>query len=113
MGLTQRAGKMTAAAAAEVKVAVKAGQTAIISGNTYPIRDSLRKVGYAWQPNGQCWTKTYTADRVVTYIVHPRCALQVAGSMVYDDTHEARNARHDAARYGLRQIPGSCPDDTY
>lgn len=97
----------------EIKVQVKAGDIAVIDGATYAIRERLKKVGYSYQPNGQCWSKTYTADRAVTYIVHPKCRLRVAGRMVYDDTVEARNARHDAALYGTRRIPGSAPDDTY
>ncbi len=95
----------------EIRLAVKAGDTAILDGATYAIREHLRKAGYSY--GNRCWVKTYDVARTVTYIVHPKCRLRVAGRVIYDDTVAARNARYDTALYGTRRIPGSAPDDTY
>ena len=97
----------------EIKCDVKAGDSAVIDGATYAIRDQLRAAGYSYLPTRRAWGKTYMTSRTVTYMVHPRCRLRVAGRIVYDDTVGARNARHEAARYGTRRIPGSAPDDTF
>lgn len=31
----------------------------IVTGNTYPLRESLKKDGFRWNPSSKAWTKNF------------------------------------------------------